>query len=220
MSSGFLVPGKIGPVALGGAAPWYLAGGAPTPIAAYQPKGAASLAASYVNLANPGTYDAAPGVAPTLVAGGWTFNGTNNYLDTGIVPVNNQQWTLLMCISSHASQVKVTARVLDGAAFFGILFNNSNIIFFQNGGNRTLASSATGGVAGFSGAQGYFNGAPLGETIPSASGAFTNTFVIGASKDNGVVSMYAAFVCSSVVIYNSTLTAGQVAAVSAAMATL
>ena len=33
---------------------------------AYQPKGAASLAASYFNLANPGTYNAAPGTAPSL----------------------------------------------------------------------------------------------------------------------------------------------------------
>ncbi len=31
-------------------------------VAAYQPKGAADLAASYVNLANSGTYNAAPGV--------------------------------------------------------------------------------------------------------------------------------------------------------------
>lgn len=53
------------------AAPWYLAGGAPTPIAVYQPKGAASLAASYVNLANPGTYDAAADV-PGYGAPTWT----------------------------------------------------------------------------------------------------------------------------------------------------
>jgi hypothetical protein len=32
---------------------WYLAGGAPMPVVAYQPIGAASLADSYVNLANP-----------------------------------------------------------------------------------------------------------------------------------------------------------------------
>lgn len=41
------------------AVPWYLAGGvsAANCIAAYQPKGASSLEASYVNLANPGTYN-------------------------------------------------------------------------------------------------------------------------------------------------------------------
>lgn len=80
--------------AMGGAGvvsvtPWYLAGGitAAQCMAAYQPKGAASLAASYTNLANVGTYTAAPGTAPAFAtATGWTFNGaTNNrYLETGI----------------------------------------------------------------------------------------------------------------------------------------
>lgn len=57
------------------ALPWYRAGGASLPVAAYQPKGAASLAASYTNLANPGTYDAAPGTAPSFnTATGWTFD--------------------------------------------------------------------------------------------------------------------------------------------------
>ena len=67
----------------GGVVPWYLAGGIAKAncIAAYQPKGAASLAASYVNLVTPGTYDAAPGTAPTFDSAlGWTFDGTSQYL--------------------------------------------------------------------------------------------------------------------------------------------
>src|SRR4030042_266315 len=63
---------------------WWLAGGisAANCLAAYQPKGAASYAASKVNLANPGTYDAVDGVAfPTWAAAtGWTFNGVAQYL--------------------------------------------------------------------------------------------------------------------------------------------
>lgn len=62
--------------------PWYLSGGvvAANCIAAYQPKGAASLAASYINLANPGTNNAAPGVAPTWDAtNGFKF-ADNQYL--------------------------------------------------------------------------------------------------------------------------------------------
>lgn len=74
-------------LALAEAGPWWLSGGisAANCIAAYQPIGAASLAASYVNLANPGTYDAAPGVAPTFdAATGWTFNGSDQYLNSGV----------------------------------------------------------------------------------------------------------------------------------------
>ena len=54
----------------GAAAQWWLSGGvsAANCVAAYQPIGATSLAASYTNLANPGTYTAAPGVAPTFDA--------------------------------------------------------------------------------------------------------------------------------------------------------
>lgn len=54
-------------------------------VAAYAPKGAADLAASYVNLANPGTFDTAPGVAPTFnTADGWTFNGSTTKLLVGL----------------------------------------------------------------------------------------------------------------------------------------
>jgi hypothetical protein len=64
-----------------GAEVWYLAGGAPMPIAAYQPIGAAGLAASYENLVD--TFDASPGVAPTFdAARGWIGDGTQ-YLQFG-----------------------------------------------------------------------------------------------------------------------------------------
>ena len=87
----------------GGAVPWWLSGGisAANCVAAYQPKGAASLAASYVNLANPGTYNAAPGVAPTFdAATGWTFNGFSQYLTTGIIPSFFSQITLAVRFSN------------------------------------------------------------------------------------------------------------------------
>jgi hypothetical protein len=77
----------------GGAAaiPWYLSGGivAANCIAAYQPKGAASLAASYVNLANPGTYNLTNGHATPVNWGattGWKGNGTVAYFKTGLIP--------------------------------------------------------------------------------------------------------------------------------------
>ena len=45
---------------------WDLGGTITSCVAAYQPKGAADLAASYVNLANPGTYDLAPDGSPSF----------------------------------------------------------------------------------------------------------------------------------------------------------
>lgn len=79
--------------------PWYLAGGVAkaTCLAAYQAIGAASLAESYVNLANPGTYNLSGGVAPTWAAEtGWTFDGSSQYKLTGITPAAGAAQTMSM----------------------------------------------------------------------------------------------------------------------------
>jgi len=55
-------------------------------VAAYQPKGASSLANSYINIANPGTHDLTTTAAPVWNAeNGWGGNGISTYLDTGIL---------------------------------------------------------------------------------------------------------------------------------------
>lgn len=78
------------------AAPWYRAGGAPEPIAAYAFKNAASYTAAKINLAHPGIYDATDGSAyPTWnIATGCTFNGIDQYLTTGIIPQGNWSWLI------------------------------------------------------------------------------------------------------------------------------
>lgn len=120
--------------------PWYLSGGAPTPLAVYQPKGAASQAASYVNIVNPGTYDTAPGVAPTWATGtGWTFNGVSQYL---IIPtlLHSTNWSVLIRISSWA---KASAK-----SIFGEYGSSSNSFLIQcnSGANVTFYHNATVGV--------------------------------------------------------------------------
>lgn len=79
-------------VAVAASAGWWEVSGK-TCLAAYQPKGAASYAASKVNLANPGTYDCTEGDAPSWAsATGWTFSGSN-ILSTGIT-VASTDWTI------------------------------------------------------------------------------------------------------------------------------
>ena len=72
---------------------WWLSGSisAANCLIAYQPKGAASYAASLSNLANPGTYDATEGTAPDWDAvNGWKYTKTDSeYLKTGINPGEN-----------------------------------------------------------------------------------------------------------------------------------
>ena len=82
--------------------PWWLAGDAPAPLAAYQSIGAASQAASYTNLANPGVLDAVTVVAPAWNStDGWVFSGSQ-YMNTGVVL---SPWTTksVLCRFSNAT---------------------------------------------------------------------------------------------------------------------
>jgi len=202
------------------ALPWYRAGGAPLPVAAYQPKGASSLAASYVNLANPGTYDAAPGVAPTLDASGWVFNGSTQYLDTTYIMASVSASTIVRFSNSleEAFAGVIGSRSSNGAVYYGITPYRSSVrhrFWNSNGSPVDETPAVVSGTMAIAGSTGYVNGAPdsaltissvTGNSIKIASFMPTWGFWGGSIQ--------------AVVIYNTTLTAPQVAAVSAAMAAL
>lgn len=201
------------------AAQWWLAGGisAANCLAAYLSKGAASLAASYVNLNNPGTYDAAPGVAPTLGADGWGFNGIDKYLTTGIMPTNAKSMVIRF---SEFTAYRYLAGSFDGTRYFGIIPWNPYYLFI-NGDDQSCKTGtvAAAGVVGFAGAVAYQNGlalaAPLIVGAPS-----TNAITIGARNNGATRSNFYAGNILAAAFYSSILTAPQFAAVSAAMAAL
>ena len=87
--------------AVAGGGWWDLDGTLTSCVAAYQAKGAASQAASYVNLANAGTYDLKAGGSPTWDSGGWKF-GAGNYLNTGIIP-SDITWSYIAKFSNKAT---------------------------------------------------------------------------------------------------------------------
>jgi hypothetical protein len=198
---------------------WWLAGGisAANAIAAYQPKGAASLAASYVNLANPGTYDAAPGVAPTFnTSTGWTFNGTTQYLTSGVTPATN--YTIAVRYANlTADDWLIGAHDWIGGGLFGIdvaswggRYYNTNSIF---DGVYTAATKILAWDVG------YTNGATVG-TVASPGPAPAFPLFIGARNARGAPDLYVGADVLAVAIYDNKLGAAQVAAVSAAMAAL
>ena len=191
------------------AADWWLAGGAPTPIAVYQPKGAASLAASYVNLANPGTYDAAPGTAPTLDASGLVFNGTNQYLTTGITPGTDQSWSMLARFSGASGNCNFIGTYRDdgGAAIFGLnSYSDGNAMrYYHNDvGSDALvvAPSLSSGVSAIAGRTAYRNG------VAESSLLLTDTLVsplavyLGAWSSN-YGPFYAAVTLQAVAIWDT-----------------
>jgi hypothetical protein len=203
---------------------WYLAGGAPMPVAAYQPIGAASLADSYVNLANPGTNDAAPGVAPTWDATtGWGFNGVDQYLTTGIVPESG--YSMIIRYTSFVAKdfldIFIGSRAsLNSRFYLGDGNNVQNSAIYGSGG-ATLVTPRPPVNADFAiaGQQGYRNGVAEGGAA-SAWNSVGLAIFVGCSNNSNVPGNFSEIHILAVAIYSATLTASQVAAVSAAMAAL
>ncbi|MBP9759242.1 hypothetical protein KBD45_06100, partial [Candidatus Dojkabacteria bacterium] len=217
--------------------PWYKVGGASGVVAAYQPIGATDLANSYVNKANPGTYNASPGVAPTWdAANGWIFNGTTQYLQNGIVPQFNQTWSVV---------AKMTGSVdIYGTRWsFGVRGPSGGLEYISNSGCGTSyyangsSVGCVGGMIPFPGntvvgiaAQNlYYNGTLIKDVTVSNATLNTYAFFIGAVNvwNAGYMgwSNAPAFggqpqSYQALAIYNSTLTSTQVSNISNAMSGL
>ena len=194
-------PGLAQAAAAGG---WWLTGGiaAANCIAAYQPKGAASLAASYVNLANPGTNDATVGVAPTLAAGGWVLNGSTQYL---IVPPIG---------TGYSAIVQFTAALSSGTrAVFGTYqgFNNNAAIYPNNGSQVNyffggvsarvnVGPQLLAGNLALTPTGGWRNGTKEA-TLSSSAGSAINTFV-GCWNQAGSPANHLSVTVAAMAIYN------------------
>lgn len=207
--------------------PWYLYGGVSPSVcvAAYQPLGAANIAASYINLANPGTYDLTATAAPTFdAATGWTFNGSSQFLLTGIA-VNSYNWGFLIRFSdgltTDTRSIFGSRTDAAGNKRFGLFPALSGVAYFGNGANLALAATTyTSGVIGLSKATGYQNGSAVDGTIGAGDGISTHENYIGCQNYNGTASYFWAGKIQALPIYNAELTAPQVLAISTAMAAL
>ena len=94
---------------------WWLAGGIDPDdcIAAYQPKGAASYAASKVNLANPGTYDLTNGNDPSWSAStGWTFDGVDDHLYETTYKPTDTSFTIIVRLNNMKIDHSVSSAIL------------------------------------------------------------------------------------------------------------
>lgn len=139
---------------------WWLAGDVPAinAKAAYQPLKAASLAASYINKAIPGTNDAVAVVAPEWNADdGWVFNGVDMVLDPGLVPVTaGQTWSMVARYDGfvmHATIATYIAGEYTSSRHFSIAlgYSSNMAMVFGNGGLRTIGTSDIEGYLGFAG---------------------------------------------------------------------
>lgn len=198
---------------LGAAAGWWVVAGK-TCVAAYQPIGAASLAASYVNLANPGTYNAAPGGgAPTWASGtGWQA-GSGVYLTTGIVPQST--WTVICRFAGMISNSVMFGSLWGGAYYQYERYNN---VFYYENGPFVAATAPAGnaGVIAIADRACYLNGT-LDKTLAAGAPSALPIYLLNRNPIAGVAT---AGSMQAIAIYSDTLSAGEVATVSSAMAAL
>jgi len=187
--------------------------------AAFQPKGAVSLLASYTDLTGNGR-DCAPGTAPTWDAlNGWKFLGASaQYLDCGWAGPQDQTWSALAVYTNKTA----------GSWMWGHTDAGSNVSGFyprfgdrvNQGGAQAIFAAPVGaaGVAGYAGRQGYSGGAPNGPLIGvSVRVGVQNNMMIGTNDPaGGHITAY----LQAIVFYSCTLSAVEVAAVSALMAAL
>lgn len=207
------------------ASDWWLVSGQ-TCVAAYQPKGAASLAASYVNLANPGTHDAAPGTAPTFdTATGWTFDAASSqYLTTGVIQ-QNVNWSIIVRFSG-ASTSKMLACLIgsDNGTYNHHLRQTTNDAVparsYRNGMARLVTgAAAASGIMAYAGAGAYFNGATDG-TLPDTAGLSGYEIYLGCLNFSGTAGQFLIGTIAAIAIYSTTLSAADVAALTARMQAL
>jgi hypothetical protein len=219
------VNGGLSRLGAGGrvAADWWLAGGVnPADVAAvWQPIGAANLAASYLRIAgNLGHANIDPslvgGVAPGFdPAPGWLFDGSPRYLQTGITPINNQQWSAIVRFSGASGTFSAFLSYVSSCSFsLRPMWVNLYRAYFNGGNTGARAPGYTSGVAGFAGNQPYINGSAEPFTISPLAGSFNEIKIGGENLSYGFGNIQA------IAFYTVTLTAPQVAAVSAAAAAL
>lgn len=215
--------------------PWYLSGGIALAscVAAYKSKGAASLAASYVNQARPGTNDAAPGNAPTFSAAtGWTFDGVLNYLVTGIVPGATTSWSVFVQFSDVAdgaggNQSPWGTYDSGGGAFLiQIESGAGNKVASYNGQHYPAGYTANSpkmlsGNYGVAGKSPYRNGVVESTLIAAGTDGALGEIYIGAVLSPGpAIIQFLSGKIQALAIYSITLSSTQAAALSTAMTAL
>ena len=193
---------------------WEVAG--ETIVAAYQPKGADDLADSYINLANPGTNDAAPGVAPTWDAvNGWIFNGSTQYLTTGMNMPDGS--TLLIRYSDWdiaAGADTLFAQYTSGSARWYVEDDGSNARLLRGSSIVNYASLDASGVLGMADNDLYLGGVKGGANTGTTNTGSGNLLI--AAHPSGPTNFANAKI-QAIAIYSTTLDAAQMAALTTAM---
>jgi hypothetical protein len=200
---------------------WWLSGdiAAANCVAAYRAKGAASYAASKINLANPGTYDAADGLAyPSWnTATGWSFvSASSQYIDGPPQNVITGPGTIVCRFANYTNGSLMGA----GGGGANMAINPAGVNYMNGGGaGVTVTPGLNAGNLCIAGINGYRNGISETAALPGTTST-TRAMCIGAVRAGPSPAGFYWGDIIAVAMYNRTLTPTQVAAVVAAMAAL
>ena len=192
-----------------------------TCVAAYQPKGAASYAASKVNLANPGTYDATDGASyPTWAAAtGWTFNGSSQYL-VSFQPDGTSDYTVVARVlwtSGNGFAFGSRSGTIRGPSVQPAWQTLNPAFYYGNVGIGGSSVASNNGVYAVTKAFGYYNGA---ESVAINSTVVPPALALFIGRLNYTTPSYYTGSIQAIAIWVGTLTTAQIQAVSTAMAAL
>lgn len=161
------------PVGVDGVAAWHKGA-----IAAYDAGNATSLANSYINIVDPGTFDlTAPTFAPTWASGtGWTFDGLTQWLATGVFFEEN--YSMVIQFSSRSGGGYTGANGTNRSSI------RPSAVRYRNGGTGETINSPgiSTGVLAICGNQAFRDGVNEGITLNPwvGSGANNSQIAIGA----------------------------------------
>jgi hypothetical protein len=190
-------------------------------VGAWQAKGAASYAASLLDLSgNANNLTENLSTVDWSTDNGWEFDGGDTF-DTGITPVNNQTWSMIVQYAGYTpGNYHALCGTLNNPPSFLIQpGRGGTTVSYWHGSRFDKAPALAAGNLAIAGDTAYRDGSAESGTIPSAAGTHTYSIYVGAYNDKDPTNCITANVYA-LAIYNATLTEAEVAAVAAAMAAL
>lgn len=190
---------------------------------AYSPYGAASLAASYINLAHPGVDDAvkprsynAPSLDALL---GWVFNGVNTCLHS-FSDITGADWSMIVSYATPTSTGRrtVAGKYHSNSNRWAIAVDwKSDEMWAWHGYRLETAPILTSGTYGIAANLAYRNGSPEAGTITYPNSQPSNPFYIGALGAGTIGLEFWPGSIKRIAVYDITLTPAQMAVLHAEM---
>jgi hypothetical protein len=208
--------------AVAGGGWWDLNGTITSCVAAYQPKGAASYAASKTDLSgNSNTAIEIDGNSPAWDSSyGWSFNNTNKRLSVGFA-IDDLYWSFILRYSGYSIDDKWLCGNWTSEHMSGIRNRQGKHSWANYSYNNVdefaiTLENAAAGISAVAGRYGYWNGVNKVTSIPTDTVTGGNFYVGGRNYTNSYVDAE----IQAFAIYNSVLTQTQIEDLTTAMAAL